>query len=125
MRVEINLVVGVQNAIQTPEKLKEVVLAFFKIALPDNVETIRTPVTVQVGSWFSRIGYIVDLTVKWDEPYDIDTGMPYRANVQFEFIADFYNKESDLTLDKNPKSADFDFQFIGKARGGGTPAASW
>jgi len=115
MRIEVNLVVGVQNAISTPKKLKEVVRTFFRMALPDNVETIRSPVIIQVGSWFSRVGYISDLGVRWDEPYDVDTGMPYRANVSLEFIADFYNIESNLLLDKNPKAGDFDFDFMGRA----------
>lgn len=114
--VTINLVVGVQSALQTAQDLIDAVGDFYKLALVEKEAPIQGPVTMEIGTWWSREGYIQNLNVIWKRPYDIETGMPMQAEVSFDFLTDYYAGELIIKDDRNPRAATWRFNSAGGSR---------
>lgn len=110
LAVAINLVVGVQTGLGSPADLVKAVENLFKLALAEKLKTIGKPVTMKVGSWFSRQGFIRDLSVDWREPYELSTGKPMVATVRFNFMTDFFPEGTIVDASRLPYSGTFRFK---------------
>lgn len=91
LRIVLNLAVGVQSLLTTPEHLKSVCGAFFKMALSQSSqgeELMPKKVSLSVGSWYKRMGYIRNLDIDYNPPWS-QQGLPMTAKITFEFVLDF------------------------------------
>ena len=116
LNIEINLAVGIQSIVSTPDKLVDIITEFYKFALPPNSSgyVVPKPVTVKVGTWFRRDGYVLDLDVTYQEPWDSETGKPLRAILKFMLMADFMpNKKKSTNLKELPNSGNWNMKYVG------------
>lgn len=117
LSIAIFLAVGVQSAIQTPTQLKDVVTKLFSYALSEQQVTVAPPkrITIEVGSWYKKKGYIRIIDVDWDAPWDNDTGMAMTAKVRLEFMYDFMAGDISKYSQYLPNSSNWKPDYIGKS----------
>ena len=107
LRIELNLGVGAQDIITTPEHLKDICGKFYKMALADQPAGSKPKkITFSVGSWYKRRGYVRDLDINYKAPWTSE-GLPMTATIRFELIIDF-DAEDDYAK-KLPSSKTFTF----------------
>ena len=113
--VRIQLAVGVQSIISSPGKLVQVLEKLYSYSLPLEQAIHKLPqvTMVSVGTWFSRLGYIQDLRVDFQGPWDVNTGAPMRAGVRFALLADFLTNEKYSDSRKLPNASNWSFKFTG------------
>ena len=106
LELELTLAVGVSLDINAPIDLVHCVESLVSMSLA-NVADKRLPkVALLIGGWYKRFGYIKSVKIKFDAPWEVDTGMPMIATVNLTHTVDFSNRTSgaeDLsTLPKAP-----------------------
>jgi hypothetical protein len=123
LNIMLNLVVGIQSALPTANALNAILTYFYQKALsPQPAGNVKPAlVTVGVGSWFERNGYIQDLDVQFQDPWDIDTGMPMRATVKFIFLSDFLADSPNYDFNYLPSSSNWHFKY----KGGSSSSSSY
>lgn len=91
INIQLTLFVDDKTDIPTPALLRKKVEALTKKALNSSSYGVNTlpVVTLKVGSWFVRKGYLEDMEVTWKPPWDINTGEAMVADVSFAFVSDF------------------------------------
>ena len=105
LRLALDLAVGAQSIIETPEHLKSICGKFYQIALKPKGAPRPREISVAVGTWFKRNGYIKNLDIEYKAPWSQD-GQPMVATIRFEFVIDF---DADNDLNKLPTSKSFSF----------------
>jgi len=125
LNIAINLAVGVQSALTTPQTLRDALRKFYRYCIPSNPVTSKPPepVVISLGDWYKKVGYMGDLNVTYMEPWDIETSMPMRAEVRFTFIIDYLAFIPAVKGQKSaallPSSSNWDFNFTVGSRQGG------
>jgi hypothetical protein len=97
IQISINLIVDRegQDGCSTPEGLVEILAEIMSYSLrTEKSVTGPKSVTLRVGTWFERTGYITDVNVEFKPPWDITTGMPMAAEAKFILLPDFLAGES-------------------------------
>lgn len=119
LQISINLVVGVQSKLQTPQDLTNALTTLYKLSLSQSYGqgSGPDPVTVEIGSWFRRDGYIENLDVTFNPPWDINTGESMNADVQFALVADFLSKTDVADSRYCPNASNFHFKYVGRSSG--------
>ena len=115
LNIVFELAVGVQSIIQTPKDLVDRITDIYNLSLPTQaVGNIPPPVTtISVGSWFLRKGFIKEVNVDWKEPWDVQTGEPFRAQVRILHVVDFMIGSAIIDNTKLPSSGKWHFKFTG------------
>ena len=123
INIALNLAVGVQSAITTPQELITVLKTLYLYCLPPRpVGSVPPePIEISMGDWYRKAGRISDLDVTYMYPWDVKTGMPMRAEVRFVFIIDYLAYIESSSGKKNPAllpdSRDWDFNYIAGSKG--------
>ena len=124
LNIQLDLMVGVQKQeprMKTPEGLSEIVRQLFLMTLIEK-PGLQLPnrVTVSVGTWFERQGFIKNFDVEWMPPYDVETGLSHRVLVMFQLEADFntaVSKDEGRSYkyieSRAPTSKNFNWKFTG------------
>ena len=102
MQISLDIFAGVYEEdrhIDTADKVVTAVENLFSMALPQSVtQGIWYPplVMIRIGAegrwWFQRRGIVKDVGVKFMAPWDVSTGKPMRAQVEFTFAAHYADK---------------------------------
>ena len=81
--VELDLHVGVQRFITSPEKLVGVIEMLRDMSLPVRTSFESVIVSVQGGqrTWFRCRAFLESVQTTWMPPYDVVTGIPHHAKV--------------------------------------------
>jgi len=121
--IQIHLAVGVQSIVTTPHKLVEILETFYRCTLPQKASGggpsgMPRPVEITVGTWFRRFGYIEDINVTFEGPWDADTGQPMQATVRLMILPDFLTKVNRMDYPNHlPTAKNFTFKFVGAGAG--------
>jgi hypothetical protein len=97
LQVTLSLMVE-EDFSKTPTELIDTVAKFYSMCLPKKtgtsiISTTKIEIGVGTSHWFVRTGVMKDVKVKWQEPWDRDTGMPMKAEVSLTLAA-HYNIDS-------------------------------
>lgn len=97
IQIELHLFVGGASGpnndsleLTTPQALLDAVADLVRLALPEtqNQVGLPTPVMLQIGSWFSRVGYVKTVKHRWMGTWS-EKGEPMQAKVTVTFCSDF------------------------------------
>lgn len=91
INIQLTLFVDDNTQISTPTQLKDTVEKLIRKSLNSSSYGVNMLpwVTLRIGSWFTRKGYLADVDVAWKPPWDVPTGMAMVADVSFVFVSDF------------------------------------
>ena len=108
--VELDLHVGVQRNIDTPNQLRDGVQALRDMCLPVNRTATFESVLVCVKgtrfTWFSCRAFLESMQTTWMPPYDVLTGIPHHAKVSLSFTptySQYAGSESNTDMRSLPK----------------------
>ena len=119
MKIDLDLFVGVGDRQDTLQQLRDKVLLIQRMAMKQTQKDVTPPrITIRVGTWFSRKGYIKNVTRNWLPPFDTATGESFHVKVCFTFESDFANsylQKGTITsgVSKLPQGKDFEWSFDG------------
>jgi len=123
IKIQMNLAVGVQSIITTPQELVNTLATLESYALVEQVVGKAGPkpacITLEVGTWFARKGYLEDIDFTFEPPWDISTGMPMKATVVVTIIPEFLDGVGEIDSTLTPVKVDIQrnkFIQTGKSR---------
>lgn len=117
LSLQLDLAAGVHA--ETAAKLSEMVQKLFTMSMPSKTGLhIPDRIMVQIGSWFTRSGFMKEFDVQWMGPIDISSGNFHRALVSFSLEADFNavkEKNGQYTYDtgKLPTASNYNWNYTG------------
>jgi hypothetical protein len=108
IKIQMNLAVGVQTIIPTPQDLVNTLATLESYALVENTQSGVKPacITLEVGTWFARKGYIEDVDFTYEPPWDIATGMPMKATVVLSIVSEFLDGVQEVNSALTPVADD-------------------